>query len=101
MTDTTAQAAPDAIVTATNKLDSALGSVGTKSAELAALVGVVVNHFNNLLASLGSEVKIGIAAAENGIGGVASLTVSTEDAWKATTTQSSEPLATPSANLAG
>lgn len=99
MTQPTETSAPDAIVKATDKIDSALDSVGTKGGEVANLVGVLVTHLNNLLSALYYDVRVGVKAADSGIGGIATLTVSTEDALKAAATQSSEPLATPPAGL--
>lgn len=85
----------DAIVKADNGITKVEDTVGTKTSELTALVSNVVTHLNILLSAIASDVKIGISAAENGIGGTANLVVSTEDLLKSTATQAAEPLATP------
>lgn len=85
----------DAIVKVDNGITNAENTVGTKANELTALVSNVVTHLNNLLTAIAGDVKIGISAAENGIGGTANLIVTTEDLLKATATQAAEPLATP------
>lgn len=75
-------------------------TAGAKVAEIASLAANAVTHFNALLGALGSTVKIGVSAAENGIGGTANLVVSTEDALKGlASAQTKEPLAAPPAGL--
>jgi len=85
------------------KADTGLTHVENEATKLTgesvSLLSNFITHFNTFLASVGTEVKIGISAAESGIGGTANLVVSTEDALKAIApaVQSVEPLATPPA----
>lgn len=89
----------DIIVKADNGLTKIEDGAATKTGEIANLVSNVVTHFNALLAALAGDVKVGISAAESGVGGTANLVVTTEDALKALApaVQTAEPLATPPA----
>lgn len=87
----------DIIVKADNGLTKIEDGAASKTGEIANLISNAITHFNVLLAALAGDVKVGISAAENGIGGTANLVVSTETALKALapSAQVTDALATP------
>lgn len=88
----------DIIVKADDGLTHVENEATKLTGESVGLLSNLITHFNAFLASVGSEVKVGISAAESGIGGTANLVVSTEDLLKAAAPAAApEPLAAPPA----